>query len=70
MIEQPVISRAALAKHLGVKTATIAKWERTWFPKPVQRVTDRLILYSVDKVEKALAARAARTLRRTGPRRT
>ena len=69
MIEQRVISRAALAKQLGIKIATIAKWERTWFPAPVQRVTDRLILYSVNEVEKALAARAARTLRRTGPRR-
>lgn len=69
MIEQHLISRAALAKKLSVATGTIAKWERTWFPKPVQRVTDRLILYSVEQVEKALAARATKTIRRPGPRR-
>ncbi len=69
MIEERVISRAALAKQLGVKIGTVAKWERTWFPKPVQRVSDRLILYSVEQVEKALANRAAGTRRRTGPRR-
>jgi len=48
MIEERVISRAAFAKHLGVKIGTMAKWERSWFPKPIQRVTDPLILYSVE----------------------
>ena len=69
MIERRVISRAALAKQLGVKTASIAKWEKTWFPEPLQRVSDRLILYDVDAVERALAERAERTLRRNGFRR-
>ncbi len=68
MIEERMISRVDLAKRLGVKPATIAKWEKGWFPKPLQRVSDRLILYEVDAVERALTRRAERTVRRRPPR--
>jgi hypothetical protein len=69
MIDE-LISRAALAKQLGVKPSTIAAWTaRNVFPQPVQRVSGRVILYNLQEVEKALAARAARAVRRTGFRR-
>ena len=69
MIETKVISRADLARRLGVKPATIAKWEKRWFPPPLQRVSDRLILYEVAAVERALLRRAERHDRRRPPRR-
>ncbi|MCU1244269.1 MAG: hypothetical protein JWN02_179 [Acidobacteria bacterium] len=68
MIEERVISRVDLAKRLGVKPATIAKWEKRWFPHPLQRVSDRLILYEVDAVERALTRRAERKVQRRPPR--
>jgi hypothetical protein len=61
MLESAVIARHVLAKRLSVKPQTIAKWERSWFPAPIQRVSDRLILYSLAEVEEALQQRAART---------
>lgn len=68
MLEQKLIARHVLARQLGVKAATIAKWERTWFPAPVERVSDRLILYSFAEVERALAERSSRNQSRSLPR--
>jgi len=70
MIEERMISRVDLAKRLGVKPATIAKWERGWFPKPLQRVSDRLILYAVDAVERARVRRRQPKARKTRRRAT
>ena len=62
MLESAVIARHVLAKQLNVKPQTIAKWQsQGWFPAPIQRLSDRLILYSLAEVEQALAKRAART---------
>ena len=68
MLEIRMISRIDLAKRLGVKPATIAKWEKRWFPQPLERVSDRLILYDTGAVERALARRAQRTSQRKPPR--
>ena len=65
-----LVARHVLAAELGVQTQTIAKWEREgWFPKPVERISDRLILYLRDKVQEAIRSRANRTTRRRLPQR-
>jgi len=68
MIERNVISRVELARKLGIKSATIAKW-KSWFPEPIEYVSDRLILYDLAEVEQAIANRAKRKLLRKPPRR-
>lgn len=55
MLEKRLIARHVLARQLGVKPATLARWERRWFHPPVQRISDRLILYD-------LASRAGETV--------
>ena len=43
------ISRAEIAKQLGVQTQRIAKWERTGrFPPPKEYLSGRVIFYDSD----------------------
>lgn len=69
MTERRLIARHVLARQLGVRCATLAKWEKSWLPLPVQRISDRLILYDLDAVERAVAARAARPRPKRTPKR-
>ena len=69
MLELAVISRHVLAKRLHVRPQTIAKREKSWFPSPIERISDRLILYAVKDVEEAFAARTSRILRKVVSRR-
>jgi predicted site-specific integrase-resolvase len=65
------ISRAEIAEQLGVRTQTIAKWERTGrFPAPKEYVSDRVILYDRDEVRAVLESRLFRKVKRVPPRRT
>ena len=62
------VARHVLAAELGVQTQTIAKWERDgWFPEPVHRISDRLILYRRTMVDAAIAQRRERTRKRQPP---
>lgn len=64
------VARHVLAAELGVQTQTIAKWERDgWFPEPVHRISDRLILYCRNAVDAAIAERRKRTRKRQPPQR-
>lgn len=55
-----LISRVEIAANLGVKTQTIAKWERNGtFPPPKEYLSDRLILYDRAEVRRALDQRKA-----------
>lgn len=64
------VARHVLAVELGVQTQTIAKWERDgWFPEPVHRLSDRLILYRRAMVDAAIAERRERTRKRQPPQR-
>jgi len=64
-----LIARHILAAALGVQTQTIAKWEREgWFPKPEQRLSDRLILYRREQVLAALQERTEKQTRRPAVR--
>ena len=70
-MHEGLISRTALAAQLHVRPATIAKWTRLgWFPQPTARISERVILYEVAAVERALAARATSGGLRTAPART
>ncbi|MCM2317405.1 MAG: MerR family transcriptional regulator [Thermoanaerobaculia bacterium] len=61
MAIQNTISRLEVARLLGVQPQTIARWERRGlFPAPVQRLSERVILYDRAEVEDALNARAAK----------
>ena len=61
MAIQNTISRLEVARFLGVKPQTIARWERRGlFPAPVQRLSERVILYDCYEVELALTARATK----------
>lgn len=68
MLGIKMISRIKLAMRLGVKPAAIAKWEKRCFPQPLERISDRLILYDTNAVERALARRTKRTSQRKPPR--
>jgi predicted DNA-binding transcriptional regulator AlpA len=64
------VARHVLAAELGVQTQTIAKWERDgWFPEPVHRISDRLILYRRTMVDAAIAERRDRARKRQPPQR-
>ena len=69
MTQRRLIARHVLAKQLSVRPATLAKWEKSWLPLPVQRISDRLILYDLDAVERAIEERAARPRPTRAPKR-
>lgn len=55
-----LISRIELATALGVEPQTIAKWQRLGlFPQPKESLSDRLILYDRDEVQRAIERRKA-----------
>jgi len=55
------ISRIEIARLLGVQTQTVARWERSGrFPHPIDRVSERVILYDRNEVERALRLRATK----------
>ena len=47
----PHFDRSARAAKFGISTQTTAKWERTWFPKPIEHVSDRFVLCDGKEVE-------------------
>ncbi|MFA6954286.1 MAG: hypothetical protein WC538_00280 [Thermoanaerobaculia bacterium] len=56
------MSRTEIAERLGVRPATIGKWTRLkLFPEPVERISNRVLLYEKRAVERAIAAMTART---------
>jgi predicted DNA-binding transcriptional regulator AlpA len=60
-----LISRIELATALGVQPQTIAKWQRLGiFPQPKESLSDRLILYDRDEVQRAIERRKAAHHRR------
>jgi hypothetical protein len=62
------ISRVEIAEQLGVRTQTIAKWERTGrFPAPKEYLSDRVILYDVEEVRVAIACRRMNRHKRIPP---
>ncbi len=69
MDPKTLISRSEVADWLRVKPQTIAKWEREGtFPRPKERLSDRVILYDAEEVQIALARRAASRPQRMPPR--
>jgi transcriptional regulator with XRE-family HTH domain len=60
VLERRLITRHELARRLNVRPQTLATWERrNWIPQPIERISDRVLIYDFDAVEAALATRAA-----------
>ena len=60
-----LISRIEIATSLGVAPQTVARWTRTGlFPQPKECLSDRLILYDRDEVQRAIELRKAAHRRR------
>jgi len=60
-----LISRIEIAAALGIEPQTIARWSRRGlFPQPKECLSDRLILYDRDEVQRAIERRKAAHRRR------
>jgi predicted site-specific integrase-resolvase len=63
-----LISRIEIATQLGIEPQTIARWSRRGlFPQPKECLSDRLILYDREQVQRAMERRKATRRRRVPP---
>jgi predicted DNA-binding transcriptional regulator AlpA len=63
-----LISRIEIATSLGIEPQTIARWSRSGlFPQPKECLSDRLILYDREEVQRAMEHRKAARRRRVPP---
>lgn len=69
-MDRNLVSRLVVARELQVESQTIAKWERRGlFPQPVQYISDRVILYEREAVDRAIRTRSERRCKHVPPQR-